>query len=120
MNKYTKYLTFIAIILVSVSIAYFVGRSYGVKEYFTNTEQKKTNYRKTMGNATYKLKPKNVSIFMKMTKDEAGKYGISHETYNAMQDLFKNNGSPEDFANILKNDPKQGTAIQNMVLSNSV
>ena len=115
MKKSIKIILLISILVIAIGIAFYIGRSLGEKEYFTNKRNKKDSYHKSM---KFKLK-QNANILMNMTSDDASNYGVNKETFDIMQDIIKNNEGPDKMINILKNNPKQATAIQTLILKNS-
>ena len=58
-------------------------------------------------------------LLKNIPRDKAKLYGISHETYDAMIDVFDNNGTPAKFISILKNQPKEAKAIGKIMLDNT-
>jgi flagellar basal body-associated protein FliL len=118
MKKSIKIILLISILVIAIGIAFYIGRSLGEKEYFTNKRNKKDSYHKSMANPNFKLN-QNANILMNMTSDDASNYGVNKETFDIMQDIIKNNEGPDKMINILKNNPKQATAIQTLILKNS-
>lgn len=126
MKKSTKILLFVGIIVIAVAISFYIGRSLGEKEYFTAKRNKKDSYHRSMTNnaksknAKFKTKSNNANLFKNMTEEYANKHGINKETFKVIQDVFKNNEGPEKMIDIIKNNPKQGKALQTFILKNSM
>jgi hypothetical protein len=53
-----------------------------------------------------------------ISRDQAAKYGISQETYDALMNLFNKNESPAKFAEILKQTPNEVDGIGKLMLDN--
>ena len=121
MKKNTKIILFVGIIGIAVAISFYIGRSLGEKEYFTNKRNKQDSYHRNMANnAKFKIKKNNANIFKNMTEKDANAIGLNKETFKVIQDIYKNNKGPEEMIDIFKNNPEQGKALQSFILKNTM
>lgn len=97
-------------ILVIGSVIYFIINILNKKEKFTTTN---INLNK---NEHFIRNEKNMNIFKNISRDEAKKYGISQETYDAMIHVFNNNEPPSKLVDTLKNKPEESKAIGKLML----
>ena len=135
MKQYLRLILILLAILSVSSIVYFIVNLFtSEKEHFDininldessvysdDTKEKKSNNAKIdlNNNDQFKRNQKYMDIFKNIPRDKAKLYGISHETYDAMIDVFDNNGTPAKFISILKNKPKEAKAIGKIMLDNT-
>ena len=122
----------VGIIAIVVIISFYIGQSLGKKEYFKNKRNNKDSYHRSMANKhkrnmnnmnnnrlKFKVKPNNANLIKNMTEEDATANGLSKETFQVIQDIFKNNEGPERMIDIIKNNPNQGNALKKFILKNS-
>ena len=105
-------------LLVLLAILVLGGIIYFVASFFKKNETFVSNRPNLNSNENFTRNEKNISIFKNISSEEAHKYGISQETYDAMINVFKNNEPPAKFAEILKNRPEEASAIVKLMNAN--
>ena len=113
MKKSFRNLLIFLAILVLGGVIYFIASFFKKNETFVSTRPNLNS------NDNFVRNEKNINIFKNISSEEARKYGISQETYDAMMNVFNNNEPPAKFAEILKNNPKEVEAIEKLMLDNT-
>ena len=98
---------FVSVLLLG-SVIYFIVNIFNKKEKFTAVNLN--------NNEHFTRNEKNMNIFKNISRDEAKKYGISQETYDAMINVFNNNEPPSKLVDALKNKPEEAKAIGELML----
>jgi hypothetical protein len=100
---------FLSVLLLG-SVLYFIVNIFNKKEKFS---AKKINMN---NNEHFTRNEQNIDIFKNISRDEAKKYGISQETYDAMINVFNNNEPPSKLVDALKNKPQEAQCIGKLML----
>ena len=100
---------FLSVLLLG-SVLYFIVNIFNKKEKFS---AKKINMN---NNEHFTRNEQNIDIFKNISRDEAKKYGISQETYDAMINVFNNNEPPSKLVDALKNKPQEAQGIGKLML----
>ena len=113
MKKSLRNLLVLLAILVLGGVIYFIASLFKKNETFVS------NSPNLNSNEYFTRNENHVDIFKNISAEEAHKYGISQETYDAMNDVFENNDPPAKFVEILKNKPKEAAALGKLILDNT-
>lgn len=113
MKKSLRNLLVLLAILVLGGVIYFIASLFKKNETFVSNRPNLSN------NEQFTRNENNVNIFKNISAEEAHKYGISQETYDAMINVFNNNEPPAKFAEILKNKPDEAAAVGKLMLDNT-
>jgi len=105
-------------LIVLLAILVLGGVIYFVASFFKKNETFVSNRPNLNSNENFTRNEKNISIFKNISSEEAYKYGISRETYNAMMKVFNNKEPPAKFVEILKNRPEEASAIVKLMNAN--
>ena len=105
-------------LLVLLAILVLGGVIYFVASFFKKNETFVSNRPNLNSNENFTRNEKNVSIFKNISSEEAHKYGISQETYNAMMKVFNNNEPPAKLVEIFKNRLEEASAIVKLMNAN--
>lgn len=105
-------------LLVLLTILVLGGVIYFVASFLKKNETFVSNRPNLNSNENFTRNEKNISIFKNISSEEAHKYGISQETYNAMMKVFNNKEAPAKLVEILKNKPEVVKAIGKLMNAN--
>lgn len=105
-------------LLVLLAILVLGGVIYFVASFFKKNEPFVSNRPNLNIKGNFTRNEKNISIFKNISSEEAQKYGISQETYNAMMNVFNNKEGPKKCVEILKNRPEEAIAIVKLMNAN--
>ena len=105
-------------LLVLLAILVLGGVIYIVRYVFKKNERFVSNSPNLNSNDHFTRNENNVNIFKNISREDANKYGLSQETYDAMIDVFNKNEPPAKFAEIFKKKPNEAAAIGKLMLDN--
>ena len=120
MKKFVRVLIILLVVLSIGGIVYYLTTLFNLnKEYFNNNNNNNNKNEMLNNIKNFSRNEQAISIFKKIKREDAKKYGLSMETYDALHGIFDNNEPPSKLAEIFLKTPEETDILEKLMAQNA-